>query len=57
MDFILPGMLAGVEVKQTGDAHDVRRVAALGKSLKLREQYVVTRGFRDLPGLLPAQDL
>jgi len=25
--------------------------------LKLREQYVVTREFRDLPGLIPAQDL
>jgi predicted AAA+ superfamily ATPase len=57
LDFILPGMQAGVEVKQTGDAHDVRRVAALGQSLKLREQYVVTREFRDLPGLILAQDL
>lgn len=57
LDFILPGIQSGVEVKQTGDAHDVRRVAALGKTLKLREQYVVTREFRDLPGLVPAQDL
>ncbi|MBM4315446.1 MAG: DUF4143 domain-containing protein, partial [Deltaproteobacteria bacterium] len=57
LDFILPGIQSGVEVKQTGDAHDMRRVAALGKTLKLREQYVVTREFRDLPGLIPAQDL
>jgi len=57
LDFILPEMRAGIEVKQRGDAHDVRRVAALGQSLKLQEQYVVTREFRDLPGLILAQDL
>lgn len=57
LDFILPEMQTGIEVKQTGDAHDVRRVAALAQSLNLKEQYVVTREFRDLPGLIPAQDL
>jgi predicted AAA+ superfamily ATPase len=57
LDFILPGIQSGIEVKQTGDAHDARRVATLGKTLKLREQYVVTRKFSDLPGLIPAQDL
>ena len=57
LDFILPELQAGVEVKQRGDSHDLRRVAALGQSLKLREQYVATREFSDLPGLIPAQDL
>jgi uncharacterized protein len=57
LDFILPGVRMGIEVKRSGDAHDVRRVASLGQSLELREQYVVTREFRDLPGIIPAQDL
>ena len=57
LDFILPGLQTGIEVKQKGDAHDVRRVSALGQSLKLREQYVVTREFREIPGLIPAQDI
>lgn len=57
LDFILPGLMAGVEVKQRGDRHDVRRAAALGESLKLREQYVVTREFSELPGVIPAQEL
>lgn len=57
LDFILPEMQTGIEVKQTGDARDIRRVAALAQGLNLKEQYVVTREFRDLPGLIPAQDL
>lgn len=57
LDFILPELQTGVEVKQRGDGHDLRRVTALGQSLKLREQYVATREFGDLPGLIPAQDL
>ena len=57
LDFILPGVRMGIEVKRSGDAHDVRRVASLGQSLELREQYVVTREFRDLLGIIPAQDL
>ena len=57
LDFILPELQAGVEVKQRGDSNDLRRVTALGKELKLREQYVVTREFNELPGFIPAQDL
>jgi len=57
LDFVLLELQAGVEVKLRGDSHDVRRVTALGQDLKLREQYVVTRAFSDLPGLIPAQDL
>lgn len=57
LDFILPDMQTGIEVKQTGDSHDLRRVAALGKSLNLREWYVATREYSKLSGIIPAQDL
>lgn len=57
LDFVLPGLQAGIEVKQRGDSHDLRRVSALGQSLKLREQYVATLEFSDLPGIIPALDL
>ena len=56
-DFILPDMQTGIEVKQTGDSHDLRRVAALGKSLNLREWYVATREYSKLSGIISAQDL
>jgi hypothetical protein len=57
LDFILPDMQTGIEVKQTGDSHDLRRVAALGKSLNLREWYITTRKFSKLSGIIPSQDI
>jgi hypothetical protein len=57
IDFILPETQTGIEVKQTADNHDVQRIGALGKSLNLKEHYVVTREFRNLPGLIPAHEL
>jgi len=57
LDFILPDTQTGIEVKQTGDSHDLRRVAALGKSLNLREWYVATREYSKLSGIISAQDL
>ena len=57
IDFILPEARIGLEVKKTGDANDVRRITALSKALNLKEQYIITQQFRDIPGLIPTTDL
>jgi predicted AAA+ superfamily ATPase len=57
IDFILPDDRVALEVKRTGTADDYRRLSSLVKSIELREQYVITRQYKDLKGFIPSLDL
>jgi predicted AAA+ superfamily ATPase len=57
IDFVLPGKGIGVEVKNTGSERDYRALVAAGRSIGLKEHFVVTRRFRPDRGFVPALEL
>ena len=56
LDFILNKKVA-CEVKTKGDSSDLKRLKRIAGALKMREYYLVTREYSDLPRAIPAQDL
>lgn len=57
IDFILPDKGIAIEVKQKGTIPDYKKLASTSKSIGMKEHYVVTRDFKDLPGFIPACEL
>jgi predicted AAA+ superfamily ATPase len=57
IDFLIPGKGIGFEVKRKGTEHDVKILKQISSELELRESYVISKVFNDLPGLILAQDL
>ncbi|MFH0801341.1 MAG: hypothetical protein V2A78_03010 [bacterium] len=43
--------------RQKGTLPDYRKLASTSKSIGMKEHYVVTRDFKDLPGFIPACEL
>lgn len=56
IDFIVDGKIA-LEVKQKGGDYDYAKLAALAKSLKIKEYYVVSRKFAEGKGIIPAVEV
>lgn len=54
VDFILPDLGVGLEVKQSGNSADYKKLASAAKSLGLKEYYLVTENFTDQKGAIPA---
>jgi predicted AAA+ superfamily ATPase len=53
IDFIVDQEIA-LEVKETGTKEDLHVVEKLAISLGLKEWYIITRNYVDLPGFIPA---
>lgn len=57
IDFILPEKRIAVEVKNKGDKKDYDKLKIIGKDLRLKEFYVITKEFVDRKGFIIAQDV
>ncbi len=57
IDFILPEKRIAVEVKNKGDKKDYDKLKIIGKDLRLKEFYVITKDFVDKEGFIIAQDV
>jgi len=47
----------GIEVKMKGLESDLKRLMSVGKKMGLKEFYVVSKGFVNKPGFIPATDI
>lgn len=56
IDFILNKKI-GLEAKETGTSHDKNKLQQLSKSLRLKENYVVSKTFKKEKGFICASDL
>ncbi|PIY15287.1 MAG: hypothetical protein COZ15_07130 [Elusimicrobia bacterium CG_4_10_14_3_um_filter_49_12_50_7] len=57
IDFVLPDISTAVEIKRTGRESDYKKLTVTAKSLKLKENYIVTKNFDSGQFSIPAQDI
>ncbi len=57
IDFILKDSQCALEVKETGTTHDKKKLESLTNMLKLKENYVITKKYKNEKGFLPVTEL
>jgi uncharacterized protein len=57
IDFILKDIGCALEVKETGSAHDKKKLSSMASMLKLKENYVITKKYLDEKGFIPVTEL